>query len=364
MLSANGAVPGVLLTVPADGRPRVPPETLVAGLTVRRRIELAARRAGWETGAPAAATPERQRVVLVADNVVPDADWLRALRQLPFRPGRLYVDPAAALVVDAPPSDPALDGMARWRSFGEATAALTPKFASTPLPIPPAGRFVLTSPRDVQAAERWLLRRLIKTSEGFMSRHVERRLSLALTRRLCRTSITPNAMTIVSLTVGLLAAPFFLSSSPISQVAGALLFLAHSILDGCDGELARLKFLESRWGAVLDFWGDNLVHVAVFSMIAVGWSRELGAAWPLALGAFVVAITATAATIVYARTVRKPAAVAPESPLARVVDALSHRDFIYVIVALAAFGKAAWFLVVTAFGGPVFIIMLARARSQ
>src|SRR2546426_3192414 len=38
--------------------------------------------------------------------------------------------------------------------------------------------------------------------------------------------------------------------------------LAHSILDGCDGELARLKFQHSRWGAVLDFWCDNVVHVA------------------------------------------------------------------------------------------------------
>ena len=28
-------------------------------------------------------------------------------------------------------------------------------------------------------------------------------------------------------------------------------------LDGCDGELARLKFKESRWGGLLDFWGDN-----------------------------------------------------------------------------------------------------------
>jgi hypothetical protein len=43
--------------------------------------------------------------------------------------------------------------------------------------------------------------------------------------------------------VGVLAAPFFLSASPSWQVAGALLFLLHWILDGCAGELARLKFL-------------------------------------------------------------------------------------------------------------------------
>ena len=43
-------------------------------------------------------------------------------------------------------------------------------------------------------------------------------------------------------------------------------------------ELARLKFLESRTGAILDFWGDNVVHVAVFSCMAIGWSVHAAAA--------------------------------------------------------------------------------------
>src|SRR5204863_375134 len=81
----------------------------------------------------------------------------------------------------------------------------------------------------------------------------------------------------------------FLSASPAWQLTGALLFLAHSILDGCDGELARLKFLETRHGAVLDFWGDNIVHFAVFSGIAVGWALHVHSAWPLVVGAVAVA---------------------------------------------------------------------------
>ena len=107
-----------------------------------------------------------------------------------------------------------------------------------------------------------------------MSRHVERRVSLAVTRRLVETSVTPNAMTLISVAIGLLGALGFLSPAPAFQLAGALLFLTHSILDGCDGELARLKFLESRWGAALDFWGDNVVHVAVFAALAVGVERQ------------------------------------------------------------------------------------------
>ena len=107
-------------------------------------------------------------------------------------------------------------------------------------------------------------------------------MSLQISRLLAPTAITPNQMSLVSVAVGFCAGPFFLSSRPLLQTIGALLFLAHSILDGCDGELARLKFQQSHLGGVLDFWGDNVVHVVIFACMAVGWSLAAGAAWPLA----------------------------------------------------------------------------------
>ena len=143
----------------------------------------------------------------------------------------------------------------------------------------------LSKKSEIPAAEKHLLRSLIKDEEGFMSRHVERKISLAITRLLVRTSITPNAMTLVSVAIGLVGAACFLVWSRPWHVAGALLFLSHSILDGCDGEIARLKFLESRWGGLLDFWGDNVVHAAVFTGIGIGWSRAGGGWPPLALAA-------------------------------------------------------------------------------
>jgi hypothetical protein len=42
---------------------------------------------------------------------------------------------------------------------------------------------------------------------------------------------------------------------------------------------------------------------------------------------------------------------------ARLIGALSHRDFIYVVVLLSAFGRAHWFLAVTAVGTPLFLIL-------
>ena len=165
--------------------------------------------------------------------------------------------------------------------------------------------------RDRKPAEQRLLKGLIKGSDGFMSRYFARPISISLSRRLAPHGVTPNQMTIVSGLIGLAAAPFFLSAAPAIQVIGGLLFVAHSVLDGCDGELARLTFRESRLGGLLDFFSDNLVHVAIFACMAVGWSLAEGASWPLILGASAVLGTAGSAGAVYWLTLRKKTAAGP-----------------------------------------------------
>jgi phosphatidylglycerophosphate synthase len=179
------------------------------------------------------------------------------------------------------------------------------------------------------------------------------------------TRVTPNAMTLVSLAVGLAGALCFVSPTAPWQLAGALLLLAHSILDGCDGELARLRFQESRWGAILDFWGDNLVHVAFFMGVAVGWSREAHAAWPLAVGAVAGLAGLGAATLLAGRTMRDEAPGAGASWARHLEASLANRDFIYVVVALSAFGKAKWFLAAASIGAPIFLLLaLSTARAS
>jgi phosphatidylglycerophosphate synthase len=162
-------------------------------------------------------------------------------------------------------------------------------------------------------------------------------------------------------------AAFFLSSSPAYQLVGALLFLAHSILDGCDGELARLKFMESPHGAILDFWGDNVVHVGVFGCMAVGLSHAQAAVWPLALGAITIVATLGAAASQSRAFMLDTTVGADAAWIARFAEAFSHRDFIYLIIALAAFGRAHVFLILTSIGTPIFFGLLlwvgARRRA-
>ncbi len=354
----------VLVVLPPSSRRHEPvaDDTVVLGVPLRRRIALAAQRAGFGQAVMAAelngSAPARRRIVLLPGNVVPQTAWLRTLREMPVEPDTIYVDPTGAAVVETEDAARVLKAAARGIPAEKLLAELRGTFAVRERAVDPRERFAIRTPRDVRAVETWLLRSLIKANEGFMSRHVERRISLALTRWLVRTPVTPNMITMVSVGIGLCGAPFFLSSAPLPQVAGALLFLAHSILDGCDGEIARLKFLESRGGAVLDFWGDNLVHQAIFTCMAVGWGLASHSAWPLLLGALAVAGTLGAAAIASRRFINGEALVGADRALARLVDAFSHRDFIYLILALAAFGQAQWFIALAAAGTPLFLLLL------
>lgn len=391
----------VLLVVPPGAvGGSVAPSTRIAGLPLLLRIVLAATRAGFSqillhpaavhqdrsllAGTAAAALapggllPQRprSRIVLLTTHVLPQVKWLRALLAMPIEPERLYADGSWAAVIET--GDPALilTEVARGADAREVFAALGEMFRTADRPLSQDGRFILTTPQAVRSAEDWLLRGLVKEAEGFMSRHVERRISLAITRRLAGTRITPNVMTLVSLGVGLGGAPFFLSPMPAYQLTGALLLLTHSILDGCDGELARLKFQESRWGSLLDFWGDNLVYVALMACIAVGWSLAIQAAWPLGLGGVAVASALLTAGFVYRQTREETTIAGPLFPdggrkradwLARMADMLVRRDFIYLVVLLSAAGKATWFLALAAVGTPIFFVVLvwiARAGAH
>lgn len=321
------------------------PGVRVLGLPLARRIALGARRAGFsrivfeETpGEGSRGSDLRAILAGTGVEIVPA--------------GTPAPNPQMSHAIVLPPGILPTSGWLRARLRGERA--------------PDSGAFAFRGDADVPRAERWLLATLVKDEEGFMSRHFERRISLAISRRLAGTFVTPNAMTLVSVAVGLAGAAFFLSARPSMQLGGALLFLLHSILDGCDGELARLNFQESRFGGVLDYWGDNVVHSAVFGCIAVGTNRATGELWPLAAGLLAIAGTLASAALVYKRTMAEPkegpqfTSVSAGLPtrLSRAADALARRDFIYLVVLLAAFGRSSWFLALAAVGAPLFFLVL------
>lgn len=217
----------------------------------------------------------------------------------------------------------------------------------------------------------WLLSAGTKPQDGFMARYFDRYLSLAVSRRLLDTAVTPNAMTLASAVIGLAGSALFLVPTHAARLAGAALVWLHSVLDGCDGELARVRFQESKFGAVLDFWSDNLVHLALFGCMAWGFYAADHNAWPLLAGLVCAIGTAGSAALVYRERQSAPLPAAAQngiqSTLSKVENILAARDFIYVLVILAYFDKLYEFMWMTAVGSTLFFSMmlyLGRAKNE
>lgn len=139
------------------------------------------------------------------------------------------------------------------------------------------------------AVEQRLLDELGKPVDGLVSRHLNRRLSLALTRRLMSTRVRPNHVTLLTLTLGLASGVAVALGSFWFGVLGAALLQLQSVLDGVDGELARLRFQHSRLGQWLDTVSDDLAKLSFLVGMTIAadapWLRAVGLA---GLAAFVV----------------------------------------------------------------------------
>jgi len=122
--------------------------------------------------------------------------------------------------------------------------------------------------RQLRKAEKVLCGKLIKSSDGLVSRYLNRPISLKITRHFfLKTDITPNFISIFSFLLSLLAAFFFFLGGYINLAIGAILTQVSSVVDGCDGEVARLKYKSTDLGgwfdAVLDRYADGFILFAL-----------------------------------------------------------------------------------------------------
>ncbi|HEY7489592.1 MAG TPA: CDP-alcohol phosphatidyltransferase family protein [Candidatus Tectomicrobia bacterium] len=215
----------------------------------------------------------------------------------------------------------------------------------------------LTVPLEasVATAEAQLLRSLGREGDSFIVRVFDRRISQALTKRLVRTRVRPNQLTVFSALLGLSGACLLAQPSRLMQVLGSLLFLTSTIIDGCDGELARLTFQESDFGAKLDLIMDNVVHICLFSGIALGLYWEAHNTLYLWLGGLTLGGTLGSMAMYLPHVWHPPN---HRSTLMRLHESLASRDFAYALPLLALFDKLAWFLWTAALGTYVFAATL------
>ncbi|TET21291.1 MAG: hypothetical protein E3J71_10300 [Candidatus Stahlbacteria bacterium] len=128
------------------------------------------------------------------------------------------------------------------------------------------------TPRSLREAKRHLARQVDKPSEdGFIARYLNRPLSIRLSLLLAHTPVTPNTITLISFTIALLGAWLFTRQGYLPVLFAGVLIQGSSIIDGCDGEIARLKALGSRFGAFFDTLLDRYADLAIATGITYGF---------------------------------------------------------------------------------------------
>ena len=168
----------------------------------------------------------------------------------------------------------------------------------------------ITDGSQIDDIEARFLRGSGKSQDGFVSRYLNRPISRVVTRLLLRFPTTPNAWTLLIFPIPIIASLILLHGTCWSFLWGLVLFQVFSVLDGCDGEIARAKFLESESGRRLDDLFDILSNVLLVGGLAFGLSRQANLAGHS--GWFYVVEGATAAALIgvneFSLVTRKPGA--------------------------------------------------------
>lgn len=135
---------------------------------------------------------------------------------------------------------------------------------------------------ELRRANREIVRRSIKTSEdGMVSRYVNRKISTRITERVVG-SITPDQATLISFLAGIISFLAIFISKPL---AGILLQVS-SILDGTDGEIARVRMMSSPYGGWIDSILDRVVDFLFLLGLAIATPLDTTGWLLFALAAF------------------------------------------------------------------------------
>ncbi len=272
---------------------------------------------------------------------VPDPDaWAEGMRV------RLHEEHVVAFSKDL--DDPSIDcgafllptavfdAQRRAQARGDASlaAAVTELAGKQPLMAVPLPQGLwwqdVDTPQDLRRATSRLRRSLTKEADGPVSRYLNRPVSTRMSMALAHLPIHPDVVSLAAFLLGILAA--WLLASGRGIVGGILVQIA-SILDGVDGEIARLQMRAGPGGALLDGVLDRLADAAIVAGLAL-WALDTGSDPGLvaALG-----VAATAGAMLSMATKDRIAALGiPPVPERWIGFLLGGRDARLLIVAIGA----------------------------
>ncbi|MBI3073500.1 MAG: NTP transferase domain-containing protein [Deltaproteobacteria bacterium] len=236
------------------------------------------------------------------------------------------------------------------------------------------------TPGSKPIAEKMLLDGLRKPlHDGVVSSNINRHVSLAITRRLAKTNVTPNQISAVCALLAIAAAVLVAQGGYFAPLLGAFLFQWNSIIDGVDGEIARVKFLGSKTGEWVDTLVDDGSNIVFFVGMTVGAVRETGDNFYAALGGVTLALSLAATALMYRRLIQigsgdlnlfawefdtKADERRSTNPLSKLKLLMKKDFFVFMFFVLALFGvlRAGFWLYVV--GMPIVFVAVVLQTVQ
>lgn len=107
----------------------------------------------------------------------------------------------------------------------------------------------------------------VAKQSGIIGTFINRKISICITKYLAQTNLTPNQITFFSFLIIIPASFLFATGQHIYLIIGGVLVQVSYTFDLVDGEIARLKNMESKYGAwldgVLDRFGEGLLFLGL-----------------------------------------------------------------------------------------------------
>ena len=213
-----------------------------------------------------------------------------------------------------------------------------------------------------------LQKRLVKGSglnhDSSITRICSRPASQFLTSLFLKTPISPNQITLFSFTLGFISALLFLKGEYSTNIIAGMFLVLSTWVDGADGEIARLKFMETDIGKKLDIYCDNIIHFLIFVAIGFGVCQTTGNILYLYIGGLagiggLLAFFLLSPLLIEKRT--------PESQLHSLNDQglaekFANRDFIHFLFLVSVINQLEIFISLAAIGTNIFVAYLIYPR--
>lgn len=222
-----------------------------------------------------------------------------------------------------------------------------------------------------------------KPVDGIVARHINRHISLFMSKRLVGTPVTPNIISGVTLLLGMLAGVSVARGGYGPILLGAFLWQWNSILDGVDGELARVRFEHSRLGQWLDTLSDDLSNIVFWAALGLAAADLPYGRWLSICGFVAAGSNLGMAAVYYVQMIamgsgdvydiigapKRSDATGLRGAIETVLRYVSKKDFFVLFcLVLALFGVLPYVLPVLAvFGVGAFLAALAgffKSRSR